>query len=491
MHPPSSSPAPGRVEPAPSDVLPGGPRPPRPPGFTKPPSGGGAVLAALAVAGLLVRAEAFHLPLSGAGAEVAAATRGLAEARLAAPPGGGLLTAWLAFLPHVAGLSATTAVRLVETLAGAALAPLAAVLARRTGARGATAVVVGLLTLLHPSLSIAAGGAADHGLALAALLFTAAILRRDAPGLVEARQVGVAGALVSVGAPYGLLAAVPLLVHHARRETSPTLRWLPGAVSLLAFALLPGARGTSLSGLGAVEALVALVLVAAGPLAFGLLPALSGAPGLPGRVLGWGSLAAAALLYGLADLVAPAVPGAGPLAVAPLVIPLLLVLGARGLARVGPVWASRARLVTLALGALATLLLAVPAAGRLWPAGAESTAARARWLERAAELAAEAAGPGGLVAFAAPASEAERASAADGLPGGVEAVSEGASGDERRAGHLKAFDALAFDAQRTLGLVARVGTLGPVHALGGGAVLFRFTEVKTFGPYVVLRARRD
>lgn len=455
------------------------------------PAGGGAVLAALALAGLVVRAEAFHLPLLGAGADVAAATRGLAEARLAAPAAGGLLTAWVALLADALGLSATTAVRLVETLAGAALAPVTAVLARRVGARGATAVVVGLLTLFHPSLSIAAGGAATHGLALATLVFTLALLRRDAPGLLAARQVGAAGLLVALGAPHGALAAVPLLMHHARRESSPTLRWAPAALAALAFAVLPGARGTQLFGAGVGASLLALVLVVAGPLGAGVPFALRGSQAARGRIIGWGGTVSAALVYVVAELLAPAAPSAGPLAVAPLVVPLLLVVGARGIARFGPVWASQLRLLTLALGAATTLMLAVPAAGRLLPPGSETAAARARWLERATELAAEAAGPGGLVAFAAPGSEAERASAADDLPPGLEAVSERRSGEERAAGHLKAFEAPSFDAERTLGVVAPVGVFAPVQALGDGAVLFRFTAVQTFGPFAVLRGRRD
>lgn len=482
MHPPSSSSNPVQLPPGrPDPAVLGGVRP----------AGGGAVLAALALAGLVVRAEAFHLPLLGAGADVAAATRGLGEARLAAPAGGGLLTAWIALVFDALGLSPTTAVRLVETLAGAALAPVAAVLARRVGARSATAVVVGLLTLFHPSLSIAAGGAADHGLALATLLFTLALLRRDAPGVLAARHVGVAGLLVAVGAPHGAIAAAPLLVHHARRETSPTLRWTPGALALLAFVVLPGARGTQLAGAGLGASLLALVLVVAGPLGGGLPFALRGAVGAPGRVVGQGPTVAAALLYVLAELLAPAAPSAGPLAVAPLVVPLLLVVGARGIARFGAVWASQLRLLTLALGAASTLVLAVPAAGRLLPAGSETTAARARWLERATELAAEAAGPGGLVAFAAPESEAVRASAADDLPDGLDAASERAFSGERGAGHLKVFEAQAFDGERTLGVVAPVGAFAPVQALGDGAVLFRFTAVDTFGPFAVLRGRRD
>ncbi len=450
-----------------------------------PPALGRGVFVALAVAGIVVRAEAFHLPLLGAGAEAASAARALARGAIEVPGAGGLPTAWLAAPFVFAGATATSAVRAVDLLSGALLAPLALALALRFGARPASALLVGLLALLHPSLAIASGGAAAQALGLPAVALALGVLFVAAPGVRAARATATCALVAAVGAPFGFVAALPLFLHHARREARWVWRIAPGLLAACAFALLPGARSPLGAGSAVGTGVVGTLIAFGGPIVLGVPTSWRAA------TVSIRAAIAATFAYAFATAFA-ADSSTDIWAIAPLAAPVALAFGGRGLGGLGADWARRLRLATLVAAAATTLLLAVPALGRLGPAGAESAAARARWLERATELALAAAGDDGLVAFAAPRSEAERSSAADGLAEHRDArsVREASSGWTRR-GDLPTFEAIAFEPERTLGLVAERGTFASVQALGDGLVLFRFEAVGEFGPYAVLRARRD
>jgi hypothetical protein len=463
-----------------------------------PPAGAGPpwALLALGAAGLVLRLDALGLPLLQSGAEVAVGARAGGAGAFHAPLHGGLPTSVLATPLVALGVPATYAVRTLEVLAGAAIAPLAARLAGRWGAAPAAALLVGLLALLHPSVAIAVGGAAAHGHGVAPVALMLGVLALGAQGTAAARRAGGLGVLVAAGAPFGFLLALPLIARHVRREPDPRLRVVgPLAVAALVV-LVPGSLGGPPGGTPAgVTVLAGLGLAVGGPLLLGWPWALrglgrGGALGEVGRV----GLVAGGLAYLLASLLRP-LPGAvGPLLTAPLLVPLAIVAGARGLGAVRPRLASGTRLTTLALSSVLTLALAIPALGRLLPAGAESAAATARWLQRATALAEEAAGPDGLVGFAAPRDPAEAASAADlvGRRDVVRILARSLAGAEPTgAGWLPVLATGEVDPQRTLGIVAERGVFARVQALGDGQALFRFTPVKELGPFAVLRARRD
>lgn len=446
-------------------------------------------LALLFALGLLLRLPLIGLPLEGESAGLAARA-----ARMAAESGwslaevdhrGPLLPLVLA-VPIAAGASATAALRTVDALFGALLAPLACALALALGAGRRTARWTGSLLAAHPILALGAGGALAGTAGLATALLLTALLLLLGPGPIG-RRVGLFLVLLLPLAEPPCAAYLPfLLVVWKMRE--PSARWgiagLVLAVGVLVATPFP-ARG--LDGDVGMRMLAWGLEWAPAALLLGLLPTLpAGAlhvwrreDPVPRAVArAWLGGAAAHVLL-LILLQAP--PGfafgwEGLVRGLPLV-PLAVMLGLVGLIQRAP---HRHRTVVRALhgvGLAASLFLVIgplqtwvlpestPPTGRLWR------------LARVVAEAEEVAGPEGWVAF-------DVAPALD--PYEIESLGDLVAG--HRAGPLA-----TLPLEELAGDLAIVGRYRPevldVVTLGGRGI-YRQEAVFRLGPWLVLSASR-
>lgn len=462
---------------------------------------------ALAMAGLLLRLGVLDMPLFGAGAEVARAVRAIAaEGVVSFSATSGMTSVLPAWLLALTGLGASAALRVVEVLAAAALAPLVFVLLARAGLARQQALWIALVVLLQPALALWVGGPLAAGYGVASLLLVLGWTRALRPErTADGRGRSVWGqallvAAMSLAAPLGLLHAAAWLVlgftRRPRRESLGLLAivvgaaFLPGAWPGPAFAAA-GGDGTGTGRLAAVAWPAGLLVLLGVPTALGLLLRRHRGPVAVALSL---ALVAA---HGVAAVRSPATDGSW---LAWLILPLVgaSVLGAWGISSWGSASSGRHALgrgrarwfgrALVACSAIATVALLLPVPLPFLAPGHETAMVEGRWRARATRLAGDAAGEGGLVAFDGQGSPAETASMADGLWGAVPAYSLASTAS--RPGLLPTLEAETLDPGLYVGLVAPRGVHGAVSTLGGSA-LFRFHVVAVLGPHAVLRGRRD
>ena len=441
----------------------------------------------LGLAGLALRLQALALPLAAQGADVAAAARALAEGVIAPPPHGGYLQACLALPAVLLGLDATLAVRALDVLAGAALAPLLVLLASAWRAPAQRAWLLGLLALLHPAWLVSAGGVQATGAGIACALMFGAWLAQARH--LKRTRTGLALALVAAS-PWGIVHAFALVLPlgpHAR-----TLRAWVAPVAAVALALaLPGmVLGTSSVELWSGQPLVlALAVLVAGPLLLGL--PLGPRRALRAEALSGGRLTLvvlACVLHAIGLFWHPSWLEAGPLALAPLLVGWCLLFGARGVEALGPARARTLRWVTLVGFALVAVPVVAPFLGRLLPPHLELRATRLRRLAEALEVARDVSADSKWVGCALDLTPAEAASLADRCKGFT--VRHVAT-TTRHAGHLPPFDPADVPSDAPFALLGPAGTWHRVQPLGDGQVVVRLTQVEQFGAIVVFRAIRD
>jgi hypothetical protein len=445
-------------------------------------------LALLFVLGLVLRLPVLGLPLAGESA--ALATR---AARMGAETAWGLdavdhrgpLLPLLLAVPTAAGASPTAALRAVDALLGALLAPLACALALALGLGRRTAGWAGVLLTAHPLLALGAGGAlaGTGALATALLLSGLLLLGRDGP---RGRRVGLLLVLLLPLAEPPCLVYLPFLVAlWSLRE--PSRRWrIAGLVLAVAALAATPLAGRGVDGSVGARLLACATLWVPAACLVGLLPFLPWGLAATWRTAGRARWVARAWLGGAALhvlllLLLRAPPGfafgwEGLVTGMPLV-PLAVLLGVHGLERLAParrrtvvrgvLGVGLAASVFLVVGPLETWLLpgATPPAGRLWRLG------------RVVAAAGEAAGATGWVAFdVAPVLDA------------YEVKRLGDRLGDRRSGPL---DALPLsDLADDLAIVTRYRPQVLDVVTLGGRGIYRQAAVLRLGPWLVLRASR-
>lgn len=441
-------------------------------------------LALLFALGLLVRLPLAGLPLEGDAAALATRAAGMAAETawsLEAVDRRGPLVPLLLAVPTAAGATPTFALRFVDALLGALIAPLACALCLGLGLGRRSARWTGILLTAHPMLALGAGGALPGTAGLACVLLLLALLFLGRPGR-GGRRAGLLLVLLLPLAEPACAVYLPFLVAlWVRREHSEVWRAAGLILALGALAATPFPTHGLDGGIGARLLAFGLQWIPAS-LLLGLVPFLHrgvrAAWTGDGRAKAWMGGAA---LHAVALLLLPAPVGFAfgweGLVVGLPLVPLAVLLGVAGLEARAPVW--RPRLVRgilgvavagslfLAIGPLQTWLLPThtPPTGRLWR------------LARVARVAEEHAAPSGWVGVdvgdALDAYETERLG--DLFPKG-------------RALPLKGLPEEALDGPLVVLARHRPMVLDVVTL--GGRGIFEQEPVYRLGPWLVLRLAR-
>ncbi len=422
------------------------------------------VLFLLAVA---VRLPTLGLPLEGDSAVLASVGDRLGNERGTELAGQAPLMPGLVAVLVNAGVSATLALRWIDLVLAALLAPLVIWLGRRLGLRRDAAIGAGIVMAVHPLAFLEAGGLQPGGGALLAALVLAAV--GGLSGGPVARRAGAAAALgatfaAAPGPLYGLL----FFGHALYREDGRAARVVLLGAAVCAFSFLPLPRVTLEGGF---DPRVGLWLLGAGLGVFWL-----GVPVGARRLRGAGPgarlwLVAAAVHVALLAFALSADAGVA-------LLPLIALAGAQGLGEA--VAAHRLMVRGAAILGLAGCLWLGMAPGRL------------HRLRDAMHEAARVAGSAGWIVLSV-ANELpdEQSSLADLQPrhwtwSDRDAPDEATETAVRR---LLPFPAATFETGQRVAVVADAGTRGTVHTFGGVAI-FHQEVVRQLGPFVVLRARR-
>ncbi len=436
------------------------------------------LLPVLFLVAFCVRTPTLGLPLEGDGALLAGKA---VEGSFLAPGSAPLLPALIAASGTV-GISPTAALRLLDALFTAALAPLLVLLAAALGLSKERSSMAGMLMALHPLALAGAGGIAPGSGALASALLLAALAGLGSRRAPQVRLGGCCTLLLAVADPAGLLLVLPLLWLYARRETSPRLQT---GLLMIGAALIVTAPLTwfTWSG-GSRPALGSLLAWVAGATLGILLPALP--RGFSALIRG-GAVAHAWLTGSL--LVTVALLAAGPMP-AVVLLPLVLVAGIEGMAGWAEPW--RRRLAPAAVGGALLVSMWLVSGGlqaALLP-DEPAEAGRLHLLREAMQTAAEAAGENGWIVLAVGAGRPEeQASLADLHPDRWTWTERAAEGDAIARRRLMVFPAASFESGRSVAVLAEAGREAGVHTFDGAGI-YHQEVVREVGPYVVLRARR-
>jgi hypothetical protein len=424
-----------------------------------------------------VRTPSLGLPLEGEGAVIAAqAARGLALSE-GHPP----LMPALTSVGVGLGASPTAALRWIDAFCAALLAPLLALLALGLGLARTHAALAGFILAVHP-LALAGAGGIDPGSGALATALVLAALAGLAAGRMGAARLGALAALLLIPADrVGLVLAVPLLWHYARRETSPRVQT---AVLMLGAGLLvatPLTWWTVTFGAGPALADALLWLLAA---TLGVL-----LPGLPRGVRALAASGETGRIWLLVALLAACAALLGTSASALAVLPLVTLAGVEGAWAWSAAW--RRRLVPGAVGGalvVSTWLVSggLQAALPLEP----SAAGRLHYLREAMQAAADTAGENGWIVLAVGEGRpAEQTSLADLQPERWTWVERAGTADSAAPRRLLVFPAAAFESGRSVAVLAAAGRGDGIHTFDGAGI-YHEKVVREVGPYVVLRASR-
>jgi len=438
----------------------------------------------LFVLALAARLPTLGLPLEGDSAVLASVADQLGHDR------GWEFAGHAPFLPIAAsvlvasGVPATAALRWVDALLAALLAPLLLLLLRRLAVPRPQALAAGLLLSLHPLALVAAGGVQPGASSAVAAVLLAALtaLLSDRAGV---RRVGALATLLLVTTDAAALVYVPgLLWVYARREAAPRFQsavLVLGSVALVAAVLLGGSPlGGSRPEPGTAAAWLALAGLGV------LLPSVP----FGVRDLWRSGSAARAWLLGGAAAVLLAVLG-GPVS-GPALLAMVLAAGVAGAPRVYAHLAPRIVVAAFGGAVLVSAWFVFGGVQAHFSGAAPRAAGRLHLLRTALESAAEAAGEGGWIVLAvAEDRPAEQASLADLLPNHWTwtrraAPENRAAADLRR---LLVFPAGALEAGRSVAVLAEAGRSGGIETFDGAGI-YEQELVRQIGPYVVLRARR-
>jgi len=436
------------------------------------------LLPLLFLVGFSVRTPTLGLPLEGRGALLAAT---VAEGDLLVAGTAPLVPA-LARAATGFGVSPTAALRGLDAVLAACLAPLLYLVALGLGVSRGRAAWAALILAIHP-LALAGSGGVAAGTEAAGVAFTLASIACLSQGRVGAIRAGAVLALLAAVSDGGALLGVPALLWlYARRESGPRFQT---AVLLLGLAVIAAAHFTWFSwGQAALpgpsRTLLWLLSATLGVL---LVP-------LPGGLSRLARLGAPALAW----IAAVVIPALAALAGAPVhasgLLPLIALAGVEGMSG----WSARRRAwlqPAVAGGALAASLWLV--LGGLQAAllpDAPAAAGRLHLLQRAMQVAAEAAGPRGWIVLAVGSGRPEeQASLADLQPGRWTWAERASEADATARRRLLVFPAGSFESGGTVAVVAPQGRTGGVQTFDGAGI-FQEEVVREVGPYVVLRARR-
>ncbi|MHC5010666.1 MAG: hypothetical protein ACYTG6_06900 [Planctomycetota bacterium] len=460
--------------------------------------GSAAFVVVLFLLGCLLRAPALPLPVSGDDAQLATWGAWLGEERgWGAPEGprqGPLLPVLLA-VPVAAGAPATPAIRWLDLLLGAAIAPLAFVLARRLGTARDPAIWTGLLVALHPALVAFAGGVATGSAALVCVLLLASLRLLLAVSPRSRRGGLFLGALLPLADPLAAVYVPGLTAVFAHREPALRMRIGGGVLALVCFLLAPWPAVDAAIGFG--HRLLGLIVLWAPAAALVLL-----CPNVPRGL--WALWRAepdrrwpariwiiGAALHIAALLVLPLANGfrwgTGVFSVGLALLPLVLLAGVRGVKQ--PSSWRRPRVALLVALPIAVFLVSGPF--QAWLSDTDPPrAGRLHLLKRATDRAVEIAGPEGWVGLDLGAGQgwtAERLR--DRMPG----VRAGTIGG-RVAGEPETVGGGALPLEE-LPAGARLAVVTPRREIEevstyGGRGIYLQEIVETLGPWMVLSVRR-
>lgn len=457
-----------------------------------------------------LRLPAFGLPVEGEAARLASVAELVGNERGWVPAETAPVMPVMAAVLVASGIAPTDAIRLIDLLFGALIAPLLFLLGRSLGLSMGLAVWCGLFAAAHPLLAINAGGVhpGPSGVALACLLSALLLLRS------ERSRTRRAGALVStlliLSHSAGALYGIPLLAYYALREPGPRLQLLLPAAGLVALLLGPVAPWRTSGEITGVGGLLLGWLPLAG---LGVVWVMSGvgmrrlgsgdSPG-SGAFRTW---AIGAALHLIALVALPLGPAAGLELDGPsggiLLVPFVLLTGlvgwaraAAGIPKLAPGIRTGRRAVCL--GAVAGSLLLVSGALQVLVLPASPAAAgRLTWLRDAVAQASAAAGERGwIVLGVAEDDPATQASLADAHPG--RALCRRAPLDEKPDEDglrvLLPFPAGAYPADQPFAVVVHAprrdadATVNGVTTFGGEGI-FEQEPVSRVGAYLVMRVQ--
>ncbi len=453
-------------------------------------------------AGVLIRLPTLTLPLEGRAAVLASVADGLGHSRVWAVEDSPPLQPFLVAIVVASGADATRALRVMEGFAGALLAPLLMLLALRMGFGARVSRYSGLALLVHPMMIVHAGGARPDGNALALLLLLVTFLLLLSP-LASRRRFGAAGGVaLGIAHPAGALYMATALLGFATRESVSAWRNVAIGLGLALFFFGPCSVLNLVTTSGGASsfapttvwiAVAALGLLVLG-LPLGIVSALR-----EGAWVGWilrAWMVAAAVHLGL--IVVRGAPEAFAwswdlLGTGCLLVPLIVLLGMRGVVPFDGRVALSIRAVSLLVGLL-TVAALVFTNQMGWMLGAKPhPGASLAKLRTAARLAASQAGPKGwILCDIEPDFAAAECSLAD-VFGDQYFWSPHDKRPSDPTAHirtLRRFPAAAYKPGNPIVVLARAGTLGETRVLSDGTIL-RHEVVDQIGPYVILLGHKS
>ena len=189
----------------------------------------------LFLVGILIRLPTVTLPLEGRAAVLASVADSLGHSRVWALDDSPPLQPFLVAILVASGADATRALRILEGLAGAALAPLLMVLALRMGMGVRVSRYGGLALLVHPMLVVHAGGSRPDGNAMSVFLLLGAFGLLLSAVASRRRWGAAASAALGLAHPAGVLYMAPAIIGFATRERVAAWRHAAVVVALALF----------------------------------------------------------------------------------------------------------------------------------------------------------------------------------------------------------------------------------------------------------------